>query len=1744
MADRNEVFNFEFNSVINPTKPAPNTGVAHAGGEYNSAKFHTDKYIYINGYQRGDRYYPAGRTLTRINKQTGEIYIFDLNEAYKDIPAPISGFFQLNGQFFDGDELVDYAIREVSYTDPETGQRKYRQTIYVVIFREDGTTPMYTTELPSLFNGVKWGNTTNSNNRNITAIPYYPSAGFLGFEVTMSTEEGPVNSNYWSINWTKYRLSVGKFGGATATLAVDNASYTLENDLFIGETVGGGFGLQRIMAGNSGKALGPYIITVANALYEHINGELVYLLDGEAAIVSGATSNKIASINITAMNGAKAEPDGMPYPFPKNAAEQLAWGHRFAIITHPTDTGEEVSFAPIGYAGYVNFNLAKIPVRKGTYAYEIEKFVRMDNSYAVYSALRLPDVQWTSQAEISKYSSVTGQKLWSVSTPELYVDASLVADFYEDQERLLVGAQHIWYYINTNNGEIIWTTAGKIDSFGTIKSYNPGIDVRPVGLFGISDGTDNGYKPRFLIEEAYPKDNTSVRPYEWADLGYTVAAPELQQLNVGFTSTEKVETYEISEYEWPASFGPWPGGTSIQVPSVRLRLHTKGQYSVSAQYSDGSNFDISTDAAVVLSDSTIVTLQGNELTGIKTGITLLQASYDGVSAYGLVEVYGPESLEVVPDQLSIRIARRTPLKAFAIYADGFQEDCTLQASWLSDSPQYVNVVAPGLVEGLQRGYGSLTVSYGDAFVPVSVDIIDIDAPYIMNVDAESATLYVYFKLTETLPEPTYFRTDVYSDNEQNNRLASTNLVENPESFKVTVDNGISWHPVNADGIIPSPDNVEIFMSEIYIGPKTRVWTTVSAALISATEEIPEDTDPPIMGISPATASYKESITVEVTTNKRANVYYTLDGSTPSTSSSIYKGPVTIETSKTFKAIAVDMAGRASEVQERLYVIDKLAPILSLNLEEGNYLEGTKLLIVASEEATIKYTNMDMDPVDFGEIYEGPIELTSSGTYRFVAIDKAGNVSAEVVRSFVIIPEGGTEEYRVETPVETEVTYRLTPEYPVKHVLLTGLTIGTEYVVEFSEGSDLYVEDDQVRLMAAMGTYTFIAQQETHSIRIKSRVPITQDTVFNAITKAREITHKGDDILNITNLLAGQTYRLLATGVADGTLTIFNKAGEEIAVSTTTPPVVDFEPTETSVTALSDLALDVSSGPDEIKFILSRVLEANPGSAVTLDNLAIGKEYVIQASTTVEGTLYVEDGQGATIVKATGTPPAVSFKATEQVVQFRFDSTVDMLESDVTVEVEVREIIYANEGSTFENAVQIAANGSFMPGSVTMERERMHYRVTGLEVGTEYSADVFIIEGTNLGVDSVVTMYNEAKEEVTSDDDGGMQSRMSSLTFTATEPTAYFVVTDYSYSGEESDFYPSQLRVGAPLKGFEFETPLEIAFVEDAPIKVDAEFNLDNSEKYVKITGLTPGQDYLVTKLSNTVADGITVYDGDYNQLQRINSTYDSVNAIITAVGDFIVVSVYNDAMFDSPFTQQTTFSLKAAEALTEGTEENPFILSYNEEGVYQLDFVNAHSYNMHFSIPDMPAGSYKVSVPATENSTSIQFSDTSSTDYEAREVYTVLATDGLSFQMYNNDTMYPALEHSVTIQIEPGEKPPIPGDEPPVEYSIANMNPFTLTIPTSVDHKGFPVIVNDLTAVQLYKLSIPASAEDAKEKYVRVQSGDKIITYTTSPNNKNAYDLFFKPMDSSVLLTIFSETARSGLREETIELSLVAYTPE
>ena len=147
--------------------------------------------------------------------------------------------------------------------------------------------------------------------------------------------------------------------------------------------------------------------------------------------------------------------------------------------------------------------------------------------------------------------------------------------------------------------------------------------------------------------------------------------------------------------------------------------------------------------------------------------------------------------------------------------------------------------------------------------------------------------------------------------------------------------------------------------------------------------------------------YNTSLTVDLTAidmrDSNPKIYYTLDGSDPTTDSAQYTEPMIIsnEGKTILKYLAVDTYGYSSSASNE-YTIDKTAPTVTVNLAGGTYNTAQNITLTTADKGntTTYYTTDGTDPKSSNTrtVYSKPVQIHANTTLKYVAVDAAGNWS--------------------------------------------------------------------------------------------------------------------------------------------------------------------------------------------------------------------------------------------------------------------------------------------------------------------------------------------------------------------------------------------------------------------------------------------------------------------------------------------------------------------------------------------------------------------------------------------------------------------------------------------------------------------------------------------------------------------------------------------------------------------------------
>ena len=141
--------------------------------------------------------------------------------------------------------------------------------------------------------------------------------------------------------------------------------------------------------------------------------------------------------------------------------------------------------------------------------------------------------------------------------------------------------------------------------------------------------------------------------------------------------------------------------------------------------------------------------------------------------------------------------------------------------------------------------------------------------------------------------------------------------------------------------------------------------------------------------SPKAGTYSSFQTVTLsTTTSGADIYYTTDGSTPTTSSTKYVNPITVFASQTIKAIAVGYGWTESKVLSVKYKI-KLPQVKTpkASPKAGTYYSDQIItLSTTTSGADIYYTTDGSTPTISSTKYTDPIAVSTSQTIKAIAVE--------------------------------------------------------------------------------------------------------------------------------------------------------------------------------------------------------------------------------------------------------------------------------------------------------------------------------------------------------------------------------------------------------------------------------------------------------------------------------------------------------------------------------------------------------------------------------------------------------------------------------------------------------------------------------------------------------------------------------------------------------------------------------------
>jgi N-acetylneuraminic acid mutarotase len=492
----------------------------------------------------------------------------------------------------------------------------------------------------------------------------------------------------------------------------------------------------------------------------------------------------------------------------------------------------------------------------------------------------------------------------------------------------------------------------------------------------------------------------------------TVATPIISPAAGTYSSTQSVTItdstagatiyYTTNGTTPTASSTPYTGAISVTATETVQAIAIASGFTNSAVASSAYTINLAAAATPVISPAagTYTSTQSVTITDSTAGATIYYTT-NGTTP----------TASSTPYTGAISVTSTETIEAIAI-ASGFSNSAVASAAYTINLPAATPVISPAA--GTYTSVQSVTITDSTAGAIIY---------YTTNGTTPTASSAVYsgaisVSSTETIEAiavATGFSTSAVASAAYTINLPAATPVISPAAGTYTSVQSVTITDSTAGAIIYYTTNgtTPTAQSTVYSGAISVSTTetieaiavapgfTHSAAASAAyTINLPAATP----AISPAAGTYTSVQSVTITDGTAgATIYYTTDGTTPTASSTVYSGAISVSATETIEAIAVAPGFSASAVASAAYTINLPAaatPVISP--AAGTYTAVQSVTITDSTAgATIYYTTNGTTPTASSTAYSGAISVSSSETIEAIAVANGFSNSAAASAAYVI-----------------------------------------------------------------------------------------------------------------------------------------------------------------------------------------------------------------------------------------------------------------------------------------------------------------------------------------------------------------------------------------------------------------------------------------------------------------------------------------------------------------------------------------------------------------------------------------------------------------------------------------------------------------------------------------------------------------------------------------------------------------------
>jgi hypothetical protein len=174
-------------------------------------------------------------------------------------------------------------------------------------------------------------------------------------------------------------------------------------------------------------------------------------------------------------------------------------------------------------------------------------------------------------------------------------------------------------------------------------------------------------------------------------------------------------------------------------------------------------------------------------------------------------------------------------------------------------------------------------------------------------------------------------------------------------------------------------------------------SSVASAGYTITGTVATPTFSPVAG----TYTSAQAVTISSSTSG-ATIYYTTDGSAPTTSSTLYTAPATVSSTATLRAYAILANWNDSAVGSAVYTITGTVATPTFSVAAGTYTSAQLVVLsTTTPGATIYYTTDGSTPTTSSTQYSSALNVTATETLKAIAVKTSWANSSTASASYTI-----------------------------------------------------------------------------------------------------------------------------------------------------------------------------------------------------------------------------------------------------------------------------------------------------------------------------------------------------------------------------------------------------------------------------------------------------------------------------------------------------------------------------------------------------------------------------------------------------------------------------------------------------------------------------------------------------------------------------------------------------------------------